>query len=75
MGRIRTGNRQVLDRPRGIMKVLHILKSVPDETVQILFQNISRETETSVVELYDDELDWQALVDNLFENDKIICWW
>lgn len=57
------------------MKVLHLLKSVPDETVRTLFQYLSRDTETSVVELYDEELDWQSLVDNLFENDKIICWW
>jgi hypothetical protein len=57
------------------MKVLHLLKSEPDETVRILFQWLSRETETSVVELYGDELDWCSLVDDIFENDRVICWW
>ncbi|MFH1153287.1 MAG: hypothetical protein V1793_05680 [Pseudomonadota bacterium] len=57
------------------MKVLHLLKSEPDETVRTLFQWLSRETETSVVELYGDDVDWCSLVDNIFENDHVICWW
>ncbi len=58
-----------------MIKVLHILKSEPDETVTKLFQSLSRDAEISVVELFDKDLDWSALVDNIFENDKVICWW
>ena len=23
----------------------------------------------------DDPVDWPALVDKIFENDKVVCWW
>ena len=29
----------------------------------------------SVIMLYDETVDWDALVDTVFENDKVICWW
>ncbi len=31
--------------------------------------------ETSVVVLYETETDWDALVDDIFAHDKVICWW
>jgi hypothetical protein len=56
------------------MKVLHILKSPPDETMRELFEEISKDTVVSVVELYDDNLDWQALVNDILEHDQIVYW-
>jgi hypothetical protein len=57
------------------MKILHILKSEPDETVEKLSVVISMEDPTTVVMLYEDSVDWPGLVDKIFENDKVICWW
>jgi hypothetical protein len=57
------------------MKVLHILKSPPDDTVRQLFDALSRDTVISVVELYDPCLDWDSLVTDIFDHDKVICWW
>ena len=57
------------------MKVLHILKSKPDETVNKLFDIISRDVALSVVELYEEGIDWHVLVDEIFEHDRVICWW
>ena len=57
------------------MKILHILKSEPDETVEKLSVVMSMEDPTSVVMLYDNPVDWSALVDQIFDNDKVICWW
>ena len=57
------------------MKILHILKSEPDETVEKLSVVISMEDPTTVVMLYEDAVDWPGLVDKIFENDKVICWW
>ena len=57
------------------MKVLHILKSRPGETVKKLFDTLTRNTELSVVELYEEEIDWQGLVDAIFDYDRVICWW
>ena len=56
------------------MKVLHILKSPPDESMRELFEEISKDTVVSVVELYDENLDWQALVNDILEHDQIVYW-
>ena len=57
------------------MKVLHILKSEPDETVEKFTASLSMDNTASVVMLYEAPVDWPALVDKIFENDKVICWW
>jgi len=56
------------------MKVLHILKSPPDETMRDLFEKISKDTVVSVVELYDKHVDWQALFNDILEHDQIVYW-
>jgi len=57
------------------MKVLNILKSEPDETVEKLGEAVSSVNPSTVVMLYADEVDWETLVDDIFLHDKIICWW
>ena len=57
------------------MKVLHILKSEPDETVEKLCGVISRDNESSIIALYEKKTDWHGLVDQLYSHDKVICWW
>ena len=57
------------------MKVLNILKSEPDETVGKLTEELSRMNETSVAVLYEGDVDWSALVDDIFAHEKVICWW
>lgn len=57
------------------MKVLHILRSEPDETVEKLTRALARKTEASVIALYDGKVDWFSLVGYIFTYDKVICWW
>ena len=57
------------------MKVLHILKSEPDETVEKLVEAVSKDNQSSVTMLYGDHVDWEELVGDIFLNDKVICWW
>lgn len=57
------------------MKVLHILKSEPDATVQTLREAIDREATVSTVHLYQGETDWAGLVEAIFTSDRVICWW
>lgn len=57
------------------MKILHILRSEPDETVEKLTASLSMENTASVAVLYEEPVDWASLVDQIFENDKVICWW
>ena len=57
------------------MKVLNILKSEPDEIVGKLTEELSSTNETSVTVLYEGNVDWSALVEDIFSHDKVICWW
>jgi hypothetical protein len=57
------------------MKVLNILKSEPDETVEKLRKAVSKDNQSSVTMLYRDHVDWEGLVDDIFSHDKIIFWW
>ena len=57
------------------MKLLHILKSAPDERTRTLIDIISQGEETTEVSLYDEATDYGRLVDLIFENDKVISWW
>jgi hypothetical protein len=61
-------------------KLLHILKSEPDDMVTRLIEAISAEEGASVALLYRDNIcgrpvDWLRLVDDIFDHEKIICWW
>ena len=61
-------------------KVLHILKSEPDETIAKVIEAQSVEGEVAVVSLYRDEIsgnavDWSRLVADIFAYDRVICWW
>lgn len=60
-------------------KVLHILKSAPDDTVIRVIEALSGEEGVAVVNLYEDEIsgtttNWHRLVDDIFNYDQVICW-
>ena len=59
------------------MKILHILKTEPDNNTKILMASSgeSQGKETSVFALYDEQADYEKLIDLIFEHDKIISWW
>ena len=57
------------------MKVLQILRTEPDDTVQYLSEFVSMENDAPAVLLYQGEVDWLKLVDDIFAHDKVICWW
>lgn len=57
------------------MKVLQIFRTEPDKNVQKLNEVVSRENEAAVAVLYQGEVDWSKLVDDIFAHDKVICWW
>lgn len=56
------------------MKVLHVLKSEPDETVRSMLDAF-HEDDCKAVPLYEEGVDWDALLNDIFEYEKIICWW
>ena len=57
------------------MKILHILKSKPDEVTKTLMGLISDGEESSTFSLYESDPDYAKLLDLIFENDRTISWW
>ena len=56
------------------MKILHILRSEPDSLVRLLISGMSS-GESREVPLYRGPVDYDRLVKDIFESDKVICWW
>jgi len=59
------------------MKILHILRTRPDATIEKLMQGATNGDKTEVTALYEfqNDGDWSKLVDEIFSNDKVISWW
>ena len=57
------------------MRILHVLKNDPDETVEKLIDALSEDNESTVMPLFNRDVDWLRLVDDIFAHDRVICWW
>lgn len=57
------------------MKILHIYRSAPDETVAQIVKTSTNGDQSKTVELYQEDIDWSRLVDDIFSHEKVICWW
>lgn len=61
-------------------KILHILRSVPEDTGADLIHAMSGKESASVVSLYPDDVastpvDWGRLIEDIMAHETIICWW
>jgi hypothetical protein len=56
------------------MTTLHIFRNEPDERVRELVQEITPE-ETTQIALYEENVDYDRLVDAVFRHDRVISWW
>jgi hypothetical protein len=57
------------------MKLLHILKSEPDGDTKRLIEDLSAEEDSEFFSLYEGEVDYNKLLDLIFERDRVISWW
>ncbi|MGD8229394.1 MAG: hypothetical protein PVH82_04225 [Desulfobacteraceae bacterium] len=57
------------------MKLLHILKSDPDENTRTFMEILSEGEEAAELNLYEEGADYEKLIDMIFEHDKVITWW
>ena len=60
-------------------KILHLLRSEPDDTVAELITAMSGNGST-IVNLYPDNIngttiDWDRLVEDIMAHDKVVTWW
>ena len=57
------------------MKILHILRSKPDDMIRLFIKEISANEEGKEVPLYQGAVDYDQLVKEIFESNRIISWW
>ncbi|MGB2687618.1 MAG: hypothetical protein WBC36_01400 [Desulfobacterales bacterium] len=57
------------------MKLLNIIRSEPDDTTKTFIESFSTDDGAKKVFLYEKDIDWSALVDDIFSYDKVVCWW
>ena len=57
------------------MKILHIMKTEPDNNTRELIDSMSQGEESTVFKMYGENVDYEKLIDLIFENDKTVSWW
>ena len=57
------------------MKLLHVLKSEPDEMVKELMKPLSAHNQVQEFKLFGKDIDYDKFIELVFKNDKVVCWW
>ncbi len=57
------------------MKILHILRSEPDDLIRSFIKGMSQGDTSTEAPIYKGSVDYDKLVKDIFENDKVVCWW
>jgi hypothetical protein len=57
------------------MSILHIIRSEPDEMTRGFIDATSQGQESAEVPLYQGEVNYHQLLDDIFKSDQVICWW
>jgi hypothetical protein len=57
------------------MKILHVFRHPPDDTTKELAAAVSRDRETTEFPLYQEPVDYDALLKLALTHDQAISWW
>jgi hypothetical protein len=57
------------------MKILHILRSEPDDMVALFIRETSQGHDARSFPLYQAPVDYDRLVQNIFDSDRVFSWW
>ena len=60
---------------QGRKKILHILKTKPDDAQSRLIQGLCESSDCLQVSLFEGDVDYDRLVDLIFEYEQVITWW
>ena len=56
------------------MRILHILRSEPDEMVRMFIRESCKSEESMEVPLYQGDVDYEQLLKDIFISDQVISW-
>ncbi len=57
------------------MDLLHIFKTKPDATTELFVKNLSEDKKTTVINLFEKDTDWDAVIETIFSHKKTVTWW
>jgi hypothetical protein len=57
------------------IRVLHILKTKPDDTENHLISDLCGGRTCIQIPLFEEKVDYEALIDLIFECEEVITWW
>ncbi len=57
------------------MKIVHLLRSFPSDLIRCFVDEVSKDKECIEVPLYQEPVDYDRLIGDIFESDRVICWW
>lgn len=57
------------------MKILHILRSKPDEITRGFIREIFEDAQNVEIPLYEDNINYDELIAEIFSSDRVISWW
>lgn len=57
------------------MKILHILRTEPDEMTRTFIQQTFGDAQNAEVPLYEDNINYDELIVEIFSSDRVISWW
>lgn len=57
------------------MRVLHLVKSEPDEKTVQMIEALAAGQKGTRVDLWLSDVDYDHLLAQIFENDRVISWW
>jgi hypothetical protein len=64
-----------IQEKKGEMKVLHLVKSEPDEKTVQMIEALAAGHEVTRVDLWQSVVDYDHLLAQIFENERVISWW
>lgn len=57
------------------MKILHILRSEPDEITRGFIRQTYEDAQNVEIALHEDQINYDELIAEIFSSDKVISWW
>jgi hypothetical protein len=57
------------------MKMLHIIRSKPNEETLTLIAKLSKGNSYRTINLFENDIDYDELVKLVFISDRVISWW
>ena len=57
------------------MKILHVYRSEPNEDTKKLVEILSRDRDATEFKLYENDPNYDILVQLIFEADQTVSWW